>query len=302
MGATRALAWAQVIKNEEQGIMDMKNINPETVNYLGYCQTRLNLQPQNMRLLDYGCGTGQAVLSLRLAGYEAFGVDIDRRAISDGQKLLDEHGFDGRNILFSFKENEPIPFDDKTFHFIMSHEVIEHIGDISIVTRDLRRVSAPDGLGFHVFRPPYNIVEPHFGMPFVHWLPKNKLRKCAIMMFAYLGMGMHPPEIPGAGPRERAEFLYHYSITRTFYRPYSLIGNAFRESGFGICFPATNHRKLRNSSLFSGLLAIPIFDRLLGWFILTFGNAYLLTQTPNSEDKLVEDQIQIGNWKSRLLT
>jgi len=277
----------------------MENINPEIIHYIDHCRARMKLQPNNMRVLDYGCGSGKSVLSLRLSGYQAFGVDIDKRTVLEGQKLLDQHGFDGKNILRSFDENNSIPFDDNYFHFVMSQEVIEHVNDLSIMAHDLRRVSTPGGFGFHAFRPQYNIIEPHFYMPFVHWLPKNKLRKYAIALFAYLGIGMHPPEIPSAGPRERANFLYCYSINQTFYRPYPIIGNAFRENGFGICFPITNHRKIRKSRLLSRLLKLPMLNNLLTWFIMTFRNAYLLTLSQN-EDGTIHKYSQLENWKSEL--
>jgi ubiquinone/menaquinone biosynthesis C-methylase UbiE len=279
----------------------MKNINPEIIRYLEHCQVSMNLQPNNMRLLDYGCGSGQSVLSLRLSGYQAFGVDIDKNAVSEGRKILDDHGFDGKNILFSFDENNPIPFDDKYFHFIFSQEVIEHVNNVSTMAQDLKRVSFPRSFGFHVFRPQYNIIEPHFYMPFVHWLPKNKWRKYAITLFAYLGIGKRPPEISKAKPREIANFQYHYSINQTFYRPYQFIGNAFRENGFGICFAATNHRSIRKSSLLSLVFKIPILNNLLSWFIMTFRHAYILTLSPN-EDGTIDKYVQIKNWESELLT
>jgi len=120
-----------------------------------------------------------------------------------------------------------------------------------------------------------------------------------IALFAYLGIGMHPPEIPSAGPRERANFLYCYSINQTFYRPYPIIGNAFRKNGFGICFPITNHRKIRKSRLLSRLLKLPMLNNLLTWFIMTFRNAYLLTLSQN-EDGTIDKYSQLENRKSEL--
>jgi SAM-dependent methyltransferase len=278
----------------------LRHINPEVPQYLQYCQHKLNLASHEMRILDYGCGAGNSTLSLRLSGYEAFGVDIDEKAVLEGQKLLNEHGFDGKSILSAFRENTPIPFPDHTFHFVMSQEVLEHVSDISSVSRDLRRISAPDGMGFHVYRPQYNLLEQHFHMPFVHWLPKNKLRKLAILAFAYMGLGLHPREIPGAGPGERAEFLYQFSVNQTFYRPYWVIGSAFRQNGMGVCFPATNHRKLRKSRIISQLLDFPVLDKLLNSIVITFHNAYLLTQTPD-EKGILKGRIQLGSWKSNFL-
>ena len=66
----------------------MEQINSELIRYLDYCRATLKLDPINMRVLDYGCGSGQSVLSLRLSGYKAFGVDIDKEMIIVGQNRL----------------------------------------------------------------------------------------------------------------------------------------------------------------------------------------------------------------------
>lgn len=261
--------------------MDLLEINPEIFNKIKEFQQESNLSPEKLIILDYGCGSGKAVLALRFLGYQSYGVDIDNKAIAEGRNLLREHGFDGEILLRSCEENEPIPYPDGMFKFIFSQEVLEHVSDLSSMSSEIRRVSAPGGKSFHVFRPQFTFMEQHFFMPLVHWLPKNNIRRFFIMTFSCLGVGMRPPEIPNAGPFERAEFLYNYSVNQTFYRPYKDIGSAFVDKGFMVSYPATDHRKIKKSQALSAMLHIDVINRLLVWLISTFLHGYIMTTAPS---------------------
>ena len=63
-------------------------------------------------------------------------------------------------------------FDDQSFHIAHSNSVLEHVGDWERMTQfaiELSRVSQK----YFVQTPSYWFpVEPHFMMPFFHWLPK----------------------------------------------------------------------------------------------------------------------------------
>ena len=48
-----------------------------------------------------------------------------------------------------------------------------------------RTIAAPSA-ALHVFPSQYHVVEQHLRMPFVHWLPKNILRKAAIVFYVFL--------------------------------------------------------------------------------------------------------------------
>jgi len=276
----------------------MDHTNKEIVRYLLYQQKMLNIPPEKFRVLDFGCGIGLSVLSLKQAGFDAHGVDIDPGEVSVGRKLLADHGFDGENLLLVNNPDGTIPFDDHMFHFVMSQEVIEHVADLTLLACEIKRVLIPGCISFHVHRPQYNIVEPHFLMPFVHWLPKGIWRKYAITFFINLGIGKKPPEIPPPGKDVLIERYYHESIFETFYRPYRSIGQAFIDNGFYIAFPVTNHRRILNSRIFSMLLRIPLFEQFLVWFMMTFHNAYLLLRAPN-EGKAIKTDFAMDNWKTK---
>lgn len=62
---------------------------------------------------------------------------------------LNTQGMDLRQHLA-----ERLPFDDRTFYLVVSHEVIEHIEDVPSATDEIRRVLKPGGLAYiniHLF-------------------------------------------------------------------------------------------------------------------------------------------------------
>jgi SAM-dependent methyltransferase len=270
-------------------------VHQETLRYLEFCRRELGLRPEEMRVLDYGCGNGDAVLALRQLGYQAFGADIDADAIASGRAKLDAAGLAGEGILAVVGDDGRMPFDDGFIHFVCSQQVFEHVVDLDIVARELHRVTAPEGYGFHVFPPRRRPQEVHYRMPFVHWLPKNRLRKAAILGYAAFGFGLRPPEIPGAGPRERAEFLYRYSVNQTFYRRHGDVAATLQAAGLDVCFVVTNHRRFRASRTRSRLVDTRLLRRGIDWTLLTFLGVNLLTR--RSAESARSDIVSIGDWR-----
>jgi len=269
---------------------------PELHRYLEFCKSELQLEPHQMKVLDFGCGEGNATLEFRRKGYQVVGADIDLRSLNAGREKIAALGMDAKEILFEVGEDGRLPFPDGIFHLVFSQQVFEHVKELGQVTDEIRRVTAPGGWGFHIFSPKFTPQELHFFMPFVHWLPKNGLRRYAIRAYAELGVGMRPPEIPDASPRERAEFLYNYSINQTYYWSYKEVAKAFQQSGLDVCFTVTNHPKLRKLGPLANLLKVKPIRSLVARSILTVRTIHLLTRRPRSE-KEVRTPIRIGEWE-----
>lgn len=277
----------------------MDHTNNEIIRYLIYQCKKLNIPPAEFRVLDFGCGIGLSVLSLRQEGFDAYGVDIDPGEVAVGRRLLTDHGYDGEKLLRVNNPDGTIPFETHFFHFVFSQEVIEHVSDLNLLANELKRVLVPGCISFHVHRPQYNIVEPHIHMPFVHWIPKSIWRKYLITFYLTLGIGKKPPEVPPPAKEILIERYFRESMDETFYRPYRTIGRAFLEKGLYVGFPVTNHRRIRNSRLFAILMRIPFFDSILTWLMMTFHNAYLLVLNPKSRSA-AELDFEMDGWKTRL--
>ena len=87
------------------------------------------------KVLDFGCGSGFAVMKLREAGVDACGLELDRAEIRE--HLIPEVAdrvklYDGRF---------PIPYGDEEFDHAYAVEVIEHVPDYETAVRELHRVA-----------------------------------------------------------------------------------------------------------------------------------------------------------------
>jgi len=170
----------------------------------------------SIRVLDWGCGRGQTVIQLLQLGIDAYGVDIDPEPISNGSPVMAELGFEPQKRLLCINPDCKIPFDDGFFHIILSDQVFEHVSDLPALAQELSRVTCPGGLGLHFFPSQYCIVEPHLLIPFVHWLPKNKLRSWWIrLMFDKIPVWYG---LDDASVAERVDTYYQYSLQKTYYR------------------------------------------------------------------------------------
>jgi SAM-dependent methyltransferase len=67
-----------------------------------------------------------------------------------------------------------VPFEDAAFDVVISNHVIEHVGDRSEQLRhleELRRVLRPGGWAYLAMPNRWRLVEPHFRLPLLSWLP-----------------------------------------------------------------------------------------------------------------------------------
>ena len=76
-------------------------------------------------ILDYGCSKGFLVKALRLLDIHAYGCDISKYAIEH----LDA---DVREYCKQVSDIKPFPFDDISFDWIISKDVLEHIPEDGI--------------------------------------------------------------------------------------------------------------------------------------------------------------------------
>jgi SAM-dependent methyltransferase len=234
--------------------------NAEVVRYLEVTRQRLGLEKREMNVLDWGSGRGEYVAWLRDAGYNAFGAEIRDEAAERGKELFRARGHDYDRVV------RPIAPDCKTdlpaafFHFVFTHYVLEHVADIDSATKEIARIMAPGGCGFHVYPGKLRLIEPHLFMPFVHWLPKSLVRKWAIRSCVALGIEPRWGWLEGATAERKAQAYYDFCVNETFYRPFHQVRESFNQVGLEVTPVVADHPALRRLRGVPALLRRPFVE------------------------------------------
>jgi phosphoethanolamine N-methyltransferase len=97
-------------------------------------------------VLDIGCGTGGAALTLATEHHaqSVTGVDVERFVIDRATTIAREHGQDER-VRFIAVEPGPLPFADETFDIVFSKDAIIHVREKEALYTEAHRVLRAGG-------------------------------------------------------------------------------------------------------------------------------------------------------------
>jgi 2-polyprenyl-3-methyl-5-hydroxy-6-metoxy-1,4-benzoquinol methylase len=118
------------------------------------------------QILEVGAGAG--IISQYLA--EMSGPDGSLAAVDVVDQRVASEGYDFRLIT-----GTTLPFDDASFDIVVSNHVIEHVGpepDQLNHLHEIRRVLRSDGLLYLAVPNRWTVIEPHYRLPFLSWLPR----------------------------------------------------------------------------------------------------------------------------------
>lgn len=128
---------------------------------------KLRSRPVQQRMLEVGTGSGGIAHYFGTHDeYQYFvnAVDVhDNRQICDGYQYLRADG-------------TCLPFKNESFDIIISNHVIEHVGGYVAQMdhlHELRRIMKPDGCGYLAVPNRWMMVEPHYKLAFLSWLPRS---------------------------------------------------------------------------------------------------------------------------------
>jgi len=91
------------------------------------------------RWLDIGCSIGLVVMAANEAGFAGYGIDVEEWGVAYARNRL---GLS--NIYRGFLEDQKFP--DGFFSVISLYDVIEHVPDLNLLARELKRMLATDGI------------------------------------------------------------------------------------------------------------------------------------------------------------
>jgi len=230
-----------------------------------HSEFRKRLRP-GLKVLDWGCGRGSDVLHLRKMGVDAYGAEISQVTIDRGKPLFEELGIDHGATIKPISPQNRTGFPDGYFDLIISYQVLEHVAELDSAAAEIARLLRPGGTSVHLYPAHRRPVEGHLHMPFVHWLPKNRLRYYAIKACA--GLGFEPKggwsSVADADLSVRARKYFDFSVSETYYRPPRAVARAFRNAGLSPRFESHLHDRVRASVL--ARIPAPILNRLLSTF------------------------------------
>jgi SAM-dependent methyltransferase len=265
-----------------EGDVSGYDMHPDVVRYLEACRERLGLEPGQTRVLDWGCGRGEAVLWLRDRGYDACGIDIEGPYVERGRELLRQRGQD-ETVLRVIEPAARAPFADGEFHYVFSNQVLEHVPELQPLLAEIARVTAPDGATFHSFPAHLHPIEDHLGMPFVHYLPKNWSRYAWVRLCVLLGRGPRWNHLEGLGRVARSRAYYEYSVSSTYYRTPERVQQAFAASGLQAQFVTAAKTSWRRLKIADWIARSRVGYRFVEWALLTFRSVEILAhRTPGS--------------------
>jgi ubiquinone/menaquinone biosynthesis C-methylase UbiE len=112
-----------------------------------------------VKVLDFGCGSGDSSTELAFCGYEVTGLDVSPDLLELARKRAELDGVAER-CQFVLADGGQAPFPDNTFDMILVQAVLHHVNMAECLAQ-LRRILKPGG---HLV-----IVEP---VAFSRWLQK----------------------------------------------------------------------------------------------------------------------------------
>jgi SAM-dependent methyltransferase len=181
------------------------------------------LRSPSAKVLDYGCGAGTIVSLCRERGIDAYGCDTFYEGGDYSSAVPAEY----LGSIIRRMDASRIPFESKTFDWVVSNQVLEHVADLDAVLSEIHRVMKPNGLVLSLF-PDRNVwQEGHCGIPFLHRFAKHSRSRIWYAAFIRkLGFGYHKKELSAIAWSEN---FCRWLDDWTYYRSYSEIRAAFKD-------------------------------------------------------------------------
>ena len=129
----------------------------------------LELSGENQPICLLEVGTGSGGIAQYFTDHEIMDFKVTAVDVVDQRLLRDKYDF----VLV---QDTHLPFADQSFDVVISNHVIDHVGDRHAQSHHLSeiyRVLKKNGVGYFSVFNRWMIVEPHYQLMFLSWLPRN---------------------------------------------------------------------------------------------------------------------------------
>ncbi|PIR44963.1 MAG: hypothetical protein COV10_02025 [Candidatus Vogelbacteria bacterium CG10_big_fil_rev_8_21_14_0_10_51_16] len=125
---------------------------------------------EKKKLLDAGFGNGAFSIAFSRAGAVVSGIEVNQVLLDIARENLDKENIKADLRLY---EGASFPFEDKTFDYVYSTSVLEHVNDAKLFIKEIDRVLRPGGLAYLSFPNRWAPRETHTGLLFISYLPRS---------------------------------------------------------------------------------------------------------------------------------
>ncbi len=125
-------------------------------------------ETKSLNCLDIGCSSGIITSLLSNHFRMSVGMDIDQEAVQYAVKSNSPSPC----VLFLMGDSMALPFHDNSMDVIVCNHVYEHVPDANQLMGEVHRVLKASGFCYFSAGNKYTVVEGHYGLPFLSWLPK----------------------------------------------------------------------------------------------------------------------------------
>ena len=126
------------------------------------------LARNNNLAIDIGCSGGFFVQALSDFYAKVIGIDIDTHAL-----VLANQACAGKNIELVVADSMRMPIADNSVDLVICNHVYEHVPDAEKLFSEIHRILRKDGACYFGAASRLTLVEPHYHLPFLSWLPKT---------------------------------------------------------------------------------------------------------------------------------
>jgi len=140
------------------------------------------------QVLDLGCGRGEQIVYMKGLGFQMSGCDINSDDLAVARSALKAQDGTSSDVRLSKVPTE-LPFETGRFHAVYANGVFEHCAELPALIAEVSRVLTPGGVFLAAFPLRSVIIEPHLGLPFVHWFSKGWTQRLMIRTVTHLFHG-----------------------------------------------------------------------------------------------------------------
>lgn len=119
-------------------------------------------------LLDVGVSHGLIAVVLAERVKWTLGVDVDATALAVARAEAPARG----RLDLALGSGMRLPFKDECMDLVVCNHVYEHVPDANALMREIARVLRPGGACYFAGGHRLQVVEPHYRLPFLSWLPR----------------------------------------------------------------------------------------------------------------------------------